>query len=176
MQAIPLLMTSLGGTSTALAAAGAGYSAVASNRASMYQARVAQNNALVADMNAGRAVQEAAVRAQEQDFSAQGEIGALLANLGASGFSVSTGSAALRRRSAEGLAARDRNYTMYQGQTTADAYRQQAADFRTSAGASRMEARNALISGGFQIGETLISGASRVNDEKARRIAAGARR
>jgi hypothetical protein len=176
MQAIPLAMAAFGGWGTALAAAGGIYSAVSGHQAGLYQSRVAQNNSVVAMQNADRSVHEAAVQAQDQDFTAQGDMGALLSNLGASGFSLSTGSAALRRKSASDLAARDRNYTTYRGQTTADAYRQQSADFLASAKSSKMGARNALIGGAFEVGGTLITGASKVNDEKARRIAAGAGR
>lgn len=173
MQAIPAAVTALGGWGTALAVAGTVYSTMASYQQGMYQSKVAANNAQVAEENAKRARQEAAVKAQEQDFNAQAEMGALLANLGASGLNLGTGSAALRRKSQQELAARDRGYTIYEGDTAAAAYQQQAQDFRTEAAGNRMAARNSLVSGIFDIGGSLISGASKVNMTKAKKMSAG---
>lgn len=173
MQAIPAAIAAMGGWGTALAAGSAAFTAISGYQQGMYQSRVAANNAQIANDNAKRVTQETAVKAQEQDWQAQTEMGALLANLGASGLSVGTGSAALRRKSQENLAAKDRAYTTYEGETQATGYKQQSQDFTAEAAANRSAAQNALISGVLDIGSSLVGGASKVNVAKAKRINAG---
>ena len=107
MQAIPLLFQGAQGVATALSVASGVIEAVGQYSAGMYQAKVAANNARIADENAKRAIHTANVQAQNQDFDALVAMGGLLAELGASGLQVGTGSAALRRKSQSELAARD---------------------------------------------------------------------
>lgn len=173
MQAIPLLFQGAQGVATALSVASGVIEAVGQYSAGMYQAKVAANNARIADENAKRAIHTANVQAQNQDFDALVAMGGLLAELGASGLQVGTGSAALRRKSQSELAARDRGYTIHEGQMQASNYRQQAQDFRTEAAGAKRGAMYSLLGGGLEVGSSLITGASKVNQAKAKRIAAG---
>ena len=139
-QVIPLIMA--GATAAGpMALISAGLGAVTSIMAGNFQAKVANNNATIAEQNATRVRQEAATQAQMQDIEASQEIGALLAQSSSSGLDVGVGSGALRRKSAGELAARDRGFTIYQGQVAGDAFKQEAANFRS-------EAKSAKI-GGF---------------------------
>ena len=166
MQMIPQAIAAIGGSttlSTAATIAGTG-AAIAQNS---YQARVALNNAKIAEQNAERAINESKIGAQDQDLEAKAQIGALIARGGASGLSLGAGSLALRRKSAEELAARDRGYTIYAGETKADAYNQQAQDYRTEASSLRTANFMEVIGAGFDIGTSLISGAALTNRRNA---------
>jgi len=116
----------------------AGLGAVTSIMSGNYQAKVANNNATIAEQNATRVRQEAATQAQMQDMEASQEIGAMLAQSSSSGLDVGVGSGALRRKSASELAARDRGFTIYQGQVAGDAYNQEAANFRSEAKGAKL--------------------------------------
>ena len=121
--------------------------------AAQYQAQIANNNAMIAQQNAGRSRQEAAVEAQEQDIDAKSQIGAMLAEMGASGLSLGSGSLALRHTGASELAAKDRGYTIYMGETEAINFENQATQFKT-------EAKAAKSAGAFNALGSLIGGAS----------------
>lgn len=172
MQAIPAALAATGITSTTLAVASAGMTAIAGVQAAGYKAQVARNNAQIAVNNAERVVQEAAIDAQETDLAARQELGALLAAQGASGLNMSVGSMGLRRKSKEELAAKDRANITYNAATQAGQYRQQASDFREEARTANREKMFAVVEGGLSIGRSLISGASKVNEKKARSLAA----
>jgi len=162
--------TAIGGASSALSVASSVVGAFSAVASAMYQSKVASNNAIIANNNANRAVQEAAVAAQEQDFAARGEIGDIISQAGASGLTLDTGTQGLRRRSASELAARDRGYTIYRGATEAAAYRQQGADFKAEASAAKSKAFFGLAGGAIDVGSSLVSGATKVNNATARRI------
>jgi hypothetical protein len=134
MQLLPAALSS----SSVIGNIAAGLGAVTSVMSGMYQANVATMNAQIARQNAAQVKQESAVQSQMQDLEAQQEIGALLSQGASSGLDIGVGSGALRRRSAEELAARDRGFTAYQGQREAVAYKQQEAGFEAEAGAKRM--------------------------------------
>jgi len=153
-----------------LGPAAAVVSALSAVTSALYQAKVASNNAIIAENNAKRATQEAAIAAQDQDFAARGEIGDIIAQASASGLTLDTGSQGLKRRAALGLAARDRGYTIYRGATEAAAYRQQAADFTSSASAFGTEALFGAVGGALDVGTSLVSNATKVKKETARKI------
>jgi hypothetical protein len=100
------------------------------------------------------------------------EIGQMLSAQGASGLSVGVGSMGLRRKSAEELAAKDRGFAIYAGDSKAAAYQQQAADFRAESSAARGAGRFGLLGTAIGFGDSLISRATKVNMKTARRIAA----
>lgn len=156
--------------SAVVTAAGVGYSAYSANQAANYQAAVAKQNAKVAENNAIHAVNEAAVNARDKDQENKAIIGQLLADQAASGLNLGSGSFALQRKSAEELSARDRQRTIYAGAVTANRYRQQGADFEAQAKLSKMEARNAAISGVLGVGGSLLSSAGKIQAQKAARI------
>lgn len=123
----------------------------------------AKANAAIAEDNAKRATQEAAAKAQEQDVKARGELGAFLAESGASGLSLGSGSTLLRRQSLTELAAKDRGYITYEGAREATNFKQTAADYRAEARSARNAGFFNAVGGALEIGSTLISGASEVN-------------
>jgi len=159
----------IGGAST-LATIGSVASAGAGVMSSLYQAKVANANASIAEQNAARTRQEGAVKAQEGDFSARAEMGQLLANAGASGITAGVGSKLLQRKSAAELATRDRSYTRYGAETEAVNFKQQANDLRAG---GKSGVFFSLLSGAGEIGGSMISGAAKVNSQKARTITRG---
>lgn len=159
MYALPIISAIVGTVSTVSSA--------------MFQAQVAKNNAVVAENNANRSVQEAAVAAQEGDQAANADLGQMLAQAGASGLTLNTGSMGLKYKSASELAARDRGYTIYKGASEAAGYRQQANDFRTEAGGARSSAMFGLVGGALDVGGSLISRKTKVNNDTARKITGG---
>lgn len=174
MQAIPLMFQGMEGIGTALSVASGVVGLIGAQQMSGFQAKVAERNAQLADENAKRALHDAAVQAQNRDLDSTVEMGDLLANLGASGLAIGTGSAALRRKSQAELARRDRGYIIQEGEMAAHNYRQQAQDFRTEASGAKAEGKWNMLSGALDLGSTLITGASKVNQAKAKRVAAGA--
>ena len=171
MQALPMLAAGLGATST-LGMVSAGLGVFSSLAAGSYQAQVAKRNSEIALQNAARATASAAASAQMQDQEALVEMGALAAAGGASGLSLGVGSSALRRRSLQELAARDRGLTIYQGETEAAAYRQQAAGYESDAGAAVfggiMGAAGSAL-GAFDA-PSMVAGASSVSPSAAARV------
>lgn len=136
MNLLPAMFT--GSTSTLLSNVAAGLGAVTSVMSGAYQANVATMNAQIANQNATQALQESAVQSQMQDQEAQQQMGLMLASMSSSGLDIGVGSGALRRRTAEELASRDRGFGAYQGQREATAYRQQAAGFQADASSARI--------------------------------------
>ena len=164
------LLTSIGGLSTALQVGATVVGTMGAVQQSNFQSQVALNNAAIAEDNARRSVFEAQVEAQETDFAARDELGQLLAGQGASGLSLGSGSFALRRKGQEELAAKDRGFIRTQGEVQATRFRQQASDQRSESAMAKAAGRNALISGAFDVGTSLLSGAARFNTKKARSI------
>lgn len=166
MQALPIIGAVVGGV-------GGVVQATSSASASRFQAKVAQNNAIIAKNNSDRVLQETAINTRDQDTAAAGELGDLLANMGASGFAQGTGSQALRRSTGEILAGRDRTYSAAAGRSQSDAYLQQSQDFKTESNGHKSAARNAMLSGFLDVASSAISGAGRVNQRKAQSLSLG---
>lgn len=174
MQAIPAVLAAVGVSATTAATVATVASAVVGGVAAVssanYKSQVAQNNATIASNNAERSRNEAAAANQRQDQEAKADIGALLAQGGASGLSLGVGSMGLRRKSAEQLAARDRGYTTYAGETRAAGFEQQASDFKAEASAEKRAGVFNAVGAGIDITSSLISGAPSVNPATASRI------
>lgn len=134
----------------------------------------ANANAPVMEENAERAVQEAGIRAQRADLEAIEELGALATKQSVSG--LSGGTYALQRKRLRELAARDRGTIIFEGQAESDRIKQGAADQRTRANSARSAGRFAGISGAFNVGSSLISGASKVNELKRKEFVANGNR
>lgn len=163
-------VTALTQLGTALKVGGAAFGLVSTLASSNYNAQVAANNVQIAESNAERSVQRAAVEAQEQDVQARGELGAMLASAGASGLNLGSGSALLRRKSAEELAAKDRGFIAFEGQSKAAQFKQQATDIRDEAALAKQQSFFSTIGQGINIGTSLVSGATKVNEITARGI------
>jgi hypothetical protein len=171
MQAIPAALAALGtSTATAVSVGSAVVGGVAAVGQARYQSQVAKNNATIATQNAERTRFETQVANQQQDQEARADIGALLAQGGASGLALGVGSMGLRRKSAEQLAARDRAYTDYAGETRAAGFDQQASDFSAEAASANRAGIFGAVGAGLDIKSSLVSGASTVNPTTANRI------
>lgn len=144
MQALPMIAqaASVVGTMVSMSAA---------QSQAKYQAQVAENNAKLAEINANETLRRSQIDAQIQDQEAQAEIGSIVAAASASGFDLNVGSTALRRRTAENLAGRDRAFMIQEGEDNARAYRQQGENFRADAKATRyggkLQSFSALLNG-----------------------------
>ena len=165
-------LAAFGGLSTALQVGATVVGTMGAIQQSNYQSQVALNNQAIAEENARRVIFESQIEAQETDIEARGELGQLLAQQGASGLSLGSGSFALRRKGLEELAAKDRGFIRSQGEVRATRHRQQASDFAGESAMAKASGRGALVSGAFDIGTSLVSGASRVNVAKARSLVA----
>lgn len=179
MQVIPVALSALtsASASTALLALGTAasvggtvFSVMAARQQAAYQAEVAENNAKTAERNALLASENTQLQIMDQDFAAAQEMSALTTKQASSGFSLGSGSYALARKTQGQLAAQDRLRLRQSGQSTVNNLTQQAADFDASAGASRAAGANATTAGIFQVGSSLISGASKFNDMKTRSL------
>jgi len=168
MQLLPLAFK---GMSTTLATVGTAISAATSVASGMYQSRVANINAQIADQNAARARQEGAVQSQMQDMEATQQIGDIVAQTAASGLDIGVGSGALRRRSAEELATRDRTFNQYNTEKEVAGFQQQASSFRAEGRSARV---GGILGGLSSLTElkfpNLIKDAPKVGGSAARRF------
>ena len=173
MAALTPLFTAVSSVSgTAWSAAAAGIGALSSLAAGQYQSRVALANAKIAEDNAKSIREIALLDAQRGDQDAQSTLGAIIAQASASGLDIGVGSTALRRRSAEVLAGRDRIQTVYEGQRQAAGYQQEANNYRAEAKAAKtsglLGAFTSALS--FDGGGSLIGSSTAVSPATARRI------
>jgi len=171
MQAIPAFLASTGvSATTAISAASAAIGGVSAISQANYQSRVAKNNAVIAANNATQVRQETAVNNMMRDQEARSDIGAMLAQGGASGLSLGVGSMGLRRKSMEELAARDRELSTYAGDTRAAGFDQQSQDFTSEARSARTAGAFNAAGAGINFGSSFISDAPTVNAATSARI------
>lgn len=135
--------------------------------ASRYRAAVADRNAKFAEANAVSATQRSQVEQMEQDQVASVLMGEQQAVQGASGLSIGSRSFALTRKGTGDLARRDALRIRQQGDLEARNYRQEGADYSAGAKLERQGAIMGLIGTGFDVGATLVSGASKTGKTKA---------
>jgi len=126
-------------------------SAVGNMSTANYNAAVAERNAKQMDENA----RQLAIKAQQdqQDIAEQQaqEKGAIIAEMGASGFDLSSGSSALQRIALDRLAQRDQRRTAIEGGNEVKQAQQAAADYRA-------QRKNAKRMGMFQLFSDLGAG------------------
>lgn len=149
----------------------------AQEQQALFQAQVAENNALIEEQNREQAIANAALQAQDQDIGARTELGALIAEQGASGLDLGSGSFLRVREGLESIASQDRERIIEGGRIEAAGAAQRAADFRTQAAGARAtatDARNAQSvarrTGRTGVFTSLISGASTIAGSTARSI------
>lgn len=165
LAAIPAAISSLvGGTGltlgTALQAGGQLLTGVAAYGAAQYQAKVAEQNAAIARDNATKAAEQASQQAQQNDNEMAAFIGQQEAAQSASGISTQSRSSILTRKASARIAKLDRENIIKQGEANANNYFQQAADFKSSANASKSSGIFNLAGGVIGAGSTLIGGAT----------------
>lgn len=147
-----------GGLGTALSAGSAILGTVSAIGASNYQAQVAQNNAKLAEQNAALASDQTQQEQVESDRQTAALIGEQEAIQGASGL---RGASQIRtRRSANRLGRQDALNIREAGSRQIQSFLQDAENFRGEARSAKANARASLVSGFFDVGSSLIGGAS----------------
>lgn len=158
VQAVGGFFTS-GGLGGALKAGGALLSGVQAFQTASYQSSVAKMNAQIADENAARARQRATLAAQENDLATVGMLGEQLSVQAASGLSTGSRSAMMTRKATRQRGRLDSLNIIQGGDVEAYNYKTQAANFRSDAKASSLDAAGGLLGGVMKAG-SLISNAS----------------
>lgn len=132
-------------------------------QAEAYNAAVAERNARLMEENARLEIERSQIEQQDWGDEARGQLGRLMAELGASGMVMGTGSAALRRSGSERLAQRDAERIREEGVGRADEFRQRAADYQGEAGFARRRQGFALLSGVTGALTSYLGHASQIN-------------
>lgn len=158
----PALLVPLTIASTAISALGQGYSALSANAQARYESKVATQNAQLEEGRAGDALQRGtteAIRYQKQLSQQEGEQNAAMA---ANGIDISFGTAA-NVRSDTARAGLEDTMTIYKNAAReAQGYEINAANYRSQAAASKAQAKSAMVSGLFNIGSTVLGGATQI--------------
>lgn len=151
---------------TVVAGAGAVQQMVATRNMASYEQKLAERNQLIQEDNARSAVLESQIEQQDWSRSAREQIGQMVAEMGASGLSVNSGSNLLRRVGTQEAVERDAQRIREDGNNRADQFRQRASDSGAEASLAGARKRNATTAGIINIGSTLIGGATQVNRAK----------
>lgn len=152
---------------TAVTMAGQGYAALQSAAASRYEARVADQNAKLENEAAFRETENtktAALAHYRRVAQLKGEQRVAQA---ANGVSLDFGSAADVAADTDMLAREDAQRIYDQGAEKVRGFDINAANYRSSAKASRFAAKGALIKGGLDMASTALSGATQYSKMKA---------
>ena len=158
---------SLGLAATAVTALGQGYSSLSANAQSRYEARVADQNASLEESRAGDALARGKVDAtnyQKKLSQTEGEQNAALA---ANGIDITFGSAAAVRSDTANAGMQDTVNIYKNAQREAQGYEINAANYRAQSAADRSNAKSAIVSGLFNIGSTVLGGATQVSKLQA---------
>jgi hypothetical protein len=153
-QALPIVAVGL----TAASSVFAGFTQY---RAGQYQAAIADMNQKIAKDNAARATHTAQVEQQDQDMVARAMLGEQLAEQGASGFTVDSGSFKVARKSASQLARKDALNIRNAGEMEAHNYLTQAANFGLQGQSMRSAAFGSLLGGFLEGAGSLASGTAK---------------
>lgn len=152
---------SLGAMSKIVSTAGAVVSAVSQMQESAYQQAVAQRNQQIADENRQRAIEESQIEQRDWSEAAREQLGALIADISASGVATHGGTASLLRTGTRRLAQRDASRIREEGDARARAAGQQSADFAGQASAARSSRAFNLFGGALDVTSSYIDAATR---------------
>lgn len=166
-----MTMAALAIAGTVISAGSAVWQGVSGAQYANYQAQVADMNRRIALDNANRAIERSQVEQVDQDMQTLAMLGEQQAEQSASGLSLGSRSFRLTRKSARDLGRLDALNVRQAGELEAYAYKTDAANFKASASAARVQGRNSLVSGFLGAGQSLVSGAMKVKD--ARRFSGG---
>lgn len=150
------LIASVAGTG--VSAIGAMNQAAATEANARYQAEVARNNQVIAERNARYATQAGEAETTTAQLRQRATLGALAAEMGASGIDVNTGSSARVRGSAAGLGQLDTATKRHNAALRAYGYRSQSTNYGAQSGLYSQEADQAPTAGLISGGATLLSG------------------
>lgn len=152
----------LGGIGTAVSVVGTLVGAVASRNQANYQAQVAKNNSVIAKKNAASASDTAQQTQLESDRQTAALVGQQEAIQSASGLSTGSASMLRTRRTANLLGRQDAFNIRKEGDSSVQNFLQQSENFRAEASAAKAGAAGSTLGAFFDVGSSLISGASSV--------------
>jgi hypothetical protein len=159
----PVTLTVVG---TAVATAGAGYSAIQQSSAARYQAQVADQNAKLSAESARQEAdntRDAALQHYRKVSQLKGQQRAAMA---AGGVDIDFGNAADLQADTEMLANEDASRIYRQGAQNVRGFDIEGANYRSQAAASRQASSAALIGGAFDMGSTALAGATQYSKLK----------
>lgn len=163
--------SALGAIGSAISLGSSVFGAISGGRSqaasSRYAETVAANNAQIAKQNADYAAQEGEVNAAKKERETRAKLGGLLADQGASGVDVNSGSAVDVRSSAASIGALDALTIRSNAARQAYGYETQGAEYEGEAAVDKSEASNANTSGLIKGGSTFLSGLSKLNESGA---------
>lgn len=133
--------------STAMSVIGGIAQSKAQAKASNYNAQVAENNAAVAKQNATFAGQKGAQRSEVQNLKTRAAVGEMLAQQGASGVDVNSGSSISVRSSEAALGQLDAMNIRSNAAREAYGYQTQEMNYQAQSNLDRAQAKNAKKSG-----------------------------
>lgn len=151
---------------TAVATAGAGYSALQQSSAARYQANVADQNAKLSAESARQEAdntRDAALQHYRKVSALKGQQRVAMA---AGGLDVDFGNAADLTADTNMLAREDASRIYRQGAENVRGFDIEGANFGAQASASRQASKAALIGGAFEVGSTALSGATQYSKLK----------
>jgi hypothetical protein len=153
-------MAFLGGIAPVLGAVSSIFSGIMGFASANYQASVAEMNAEVAQQNANRAIERSQVEQQEQDAAAMAMLGSQEAAQGASGLTLTGGSAQRTRRTARILARKDSLNIRQAGEIDKYNYLVQKENFKSEASAAGLTGMGSLLGGFLGGAQSLVGGSS----------------
>lgn len=157
---------SSGGIGTLLSVGSGVLSTVGAVGAANYQAQVAKNNAIIAEKNAQLASDQSQNQQLQNDQEVAALIGSQEAIQGASGLSISGATQLRTRRSAARLGRQDSINIREQGASEVQNLLQQGENFRAEARSQKSTALGAMLGGAFDIGSSLVGGATSVRNPR----------
>lgn len=152
---------------TGMSVFGALQSGKAASQSAKYNAAVATNNQEIANQNARYAAQEGEVNAARKQQETRAKIGGVLAEQGASGVDVNSGSAVDTRASASEVGAEDALTIRSNAARQAYGYQTQATNYGAEAELDKSKAKSSATSGYINAGSTFLSGLGESNKNGA---------
>lgn len=153
--------------SSGLSAIGDITSGIGQNQMAGFQAQIASNNAAIERQNAAASLQAGQMSEMQSKLRTGLLIGEQKAAQGANGFDVNMGSNAQVRQSTSDIGAMDAALIHYNAARTAFGQQMEANVQEAQSALDKKAGQNAIWSGLFKAGTTLISGASSLARQKA---------
>lgn len=143
-------------STAAIAVAGAATTAYSANQQAKYQSAVAGQNSQIAERNAVAARQEGAMAAQQQQQKNAAINAAIRSTLAANGIDVNSGSGADIQISQGIVGKTDTDTILRNAERKAQGFQGESAGFNLKQSAADAAGTNAIIGGGFNVGNTLL--------------------
>lgn len=145
----------------AVSAYGAMQSSQAQSQAADYQAQVSRNNQIVANQNAQAAIQDGQAKEQQQRIQNAQKLGAIVANQGASGLDVNSGSNLLVQEDQAKVGEMDALTVRNNAQREAYGFLAQGTNYAAQAKLDQAQAGWASQSGLINAGSSIVGGAAK---------------